>query len=115
MQSRFPEALYLAGLFHDIAKGRGGDHSKLGMADAREFCQTHGLPPEDIDLVEWLVGEHLTMSAVAQKEDIYEKVSLNYYCVLREKGPLKELCLYTALKAHLNVAEMGELGVGIGL
>mgnify|MGYP002128013293 FL=1 len=67
-----PEALYLAGLFHDIAKGRGGDHSKLGMADAREFCQTHGLPPEDIDLVEWLVGEHLTMSAVAQKEDIYD-------------------------------------------
>jgi len=50
-----------------------------------------------------------------QKEDIYEKVSLNYYCVLREKGPLKELCLYTALKAHLNVAEMGEMGIGIGL
>jgi hypothetical protein len=50
-----------------------------------------------------------------QKEDVYEKVSLNYYCVLREKGPLKELCLYTALKAHLNVAEMGEMGIGIGL
>ncbi len=61
--------LYLAALFHDIAKGRGGDHSRLGMEDAREFCTQHALPPEDVELVVWLVGQHLTMSQFAQKED----------------------------------------------
>ncbi|MBS1188713.1 MAG: Protein-P-II uridylyltransferase [Rhodocyclaceae bacterium] len=62
--------LYVAALFHDIAKGRGGDHSELGMADAREFCESHGLAEEDAELVIWLVGNHLVMSQVAQKEDI---------------------------------------------
>ncbi|CAM5277732.1 [protein-PII] uridylyltransferase [Thauera sp. WB-2] len=61
--------LYIAALFHDIAKGRGGDHSTLGMADAREFCTQHELPTEDTELVVWLVEHHLTMSRVAQKED----------------------------------------------
>ena len=61
--------LYVAALFHDIAKGRGGDHSKLGMADAREFCVQHRLTEEDTKLVVWLVEHHLTMSHVAQKED----------------------------------------------
>ncbi|MFN3397795.1 MAG: [protein-PII] uridylyltransferase [Sulfurimicrobium sp.] len=65
-----PEVLYLAGLFHDIAKGRGGDHSRLGKADARRFCRLHGLSREDTEMVGWLVESHLTMSAVAQKEDI---------------------------------------------
>jgi [protein-PII] uridylyltransferase len=64
------EVLYLAGLFHDIAKGRGGDHSQLGARDARRFCRSHGLPAEDAELVAWLVGRHLYMSAVAQKQDI---------------------------------------------
>jgi len=64
------EVLYLAGLFHDIAKGRGGDHSSLGARDARRFCTQHALSAEDAELVGWLVDEHLTMSMTAQKQDI---------------------------------------------
>ncbi|WP_186145786.1 [protein-PII] uridylyltransferase [Burkholderia gladioli] len=65
-----PWVLYVAALFHDIAKGRGGDHSKLGMADARRFCREHGITGDDAALVVWLVEHHLTMSQVAQKQDI---------------------------------------------
>jgi [protein-PII] uridylyltransferase len=65
-----PEVLYIAGLFHDIAKGRGGDHSQLGKRDARKFCMQHKLSPDDTDLVEWLVEHHLTLSATAQKQDL---------------------------------------------
>ncbi|WP_133648484.1 [protein-PII] uridylyltransferase [Paraburkholderia flava] len=64
-----PWVLYVAALFHDIAKGRGGDHSKLGMADARRFCREHDINAEDSALVVWLVEHHLTMSQVAQKQD----------------------------------------------
>jgi len=64
------EVLYLAGLFHDIAKGRGGDHSTLGARDARRFCREHGLSHEDADLVAWLVADHLVMSSTAQKQDL---------------------------------------------
>ncbi len=65
-----PWILYTAALFHDIAKGRGGDHSKLGMAEVRTFCREHRVAHEDADLIAFLVGEHLTMSHVAQKEDL---------------------------------------------
>jgi [protein-PII] uridylyltransferase len=67
-----PWLLYIAALFHDIAKGRGGDHSKLGKVDAGRFCRAHGLAAEDVSLVRFLVERHLTMSSVAQKQDLSE-------------------------------------------
>jgi [protein-PII] uridylyltransferase len=65
-----PWLLYVAALFHDIAKGRGGDHSVLGAADARRFCREHGVSKDDAALIEFLVLHHLTMSRIAQKEDL---------------------------------------------
>ena len=65
-----PWILYIAALFHDIAKGRGGDHSDLGARDVRMFCRQHGIAREDTRLIEFLVAEHLTMSRMAQKEDL---------------------------------------------
>lgn len=65
-----PWIFYIAAMFHDIAKGRGGDHSELGARDVRTFCRQHGIAREDTRLIEFLVAEHLTMSRIAQKEDL---------------------------------------------
>lgn len=90
-----PELLYIAGLFHDIAKGRGGDHSELGKDDAYQFCIDHGLSTYDANLVSWLIQSHLLMSHVAQHKDIDDpdvireftrqvsnKIRLNYLYLL---------------------------------
>ncbi len=65
-----PWILYIAALFHDIAKGRGGDHSELGIAEAHLFCKQHGVAIDDANLIAFLVKEHLTMSQIAQKQDL---------------------------------------------
>ncbi len=68
-----PEVLYIAGLFHDIAKGRGGDHAQKGRADAERFCKQHDLAREDRKLVVWLVQHHLDLSATAQMQDLSDQ------------------------------------------
>ncbi len=65
-----PWILFVAALFHDVAKGRGGDHSLLGAAEARRFCRDHGIARDDAALIEFLVRNHLSMSHIAQKEDL---------------------------------------------
>jgi [protein-PII] uridylyltransferase len=65
-----PWILFAGALFHDIAKGRGGDHSQLGRGEVRKFCRDHSIDKADAQLIEFLVGEHLTMSHIAQKQDL---------------------------------------------
>jgi len=76
------ELLYLAGLFHDVGKGKGGDHSELGASEAYAFCQHHRLGKWDCELVSWLVKNHLLMSMTAQKKDVSDPLVIQDFAKL---------------------------------
>jgi len=86
------ELLYIAGLFHDLGKGRGGDHSELGAEDAYHFCLHHRLPKWDSKLVAWLVKHHLLMSMTCQKKDISDpEVIHEFACIVGDQTRLDYL------------------------
>jgi len=91
-----PWVLYIAALFHDVAKGRGGDHSELGAAEVRRFCREHGVAREDAALAEFLVRHHLTMSRIAQKEDLADAEVIESFAKrVRDERTLTALYLLT--------------------
>ena len=96
-----PWILYVAALFHDVAKGRGGDHSDLGAVEVRRFCRDHGIEREDSQLIEFLVQHHLTMSRVAQKEDLSDPDVINQFASL-VKTPRVLTALYLLTVADIR-------------
>ena len=95
------EILYIAGLFHDIGKGRGGDHSSLGAEDAKHFCMQHKLNADDTSLVVWLVENHLLMSSVAQRKDLYDpEIIYDFASIVKSEMRLNYL--YALTVADIN-------------
>ncbi|ALH96304.1 [protein-PII] uridylyltransferase [Acinetobacter equi] len=95
------DIVYLAAIFHDIAKGRGGDHSELGASDAIEFCRLHGFTERECNLVAWLVKNHLQMSVTAQKKDISDPDVVKEFA--EKMGDMEHLdYLYTLTVADIN-------------
>ena len=96
-----PWLLYVAALFHDIAKGRRGDHSELGASDVRRFCRDSGIEGEDAQLIEFLVRHHLTMSRIAQKEDLSDAEVITDFARLVET-PRRLVALYLLTVADIR-------------
>lgn len=95
------DIVLLAALFHDIAKGRGGDHSELGATDAIEFCRAHGFTDRECNLVAWLIQNHLVMSMTAQKKDISDPDIVKEFA--EKLGDMEHLdYLYTLTVADIN-------------
>ncbi|MGB0955768.1 MAG: [protein-PII] uridylyltransferase [Panacagrimonas sp.] len=95
-QQERPLVLFVAGLYHDMAKGRGGDHSELGADEARQFCLDHGLSHADAELAAWLVRSHLLMSLTAQRADISDpEVVQEFVRKVKTKHRLDHLFLLT--------------------
>jgi len=88
-QIRKKHLLYLSALFHDIGKGQGGDHSKIGAIDALAFCQMHRLNDDDAEVVSWLVKQHLLMSRTAQRMDITDPEVINHFA--QQMGTIERL------------------------
>ena len=95
------ELLYIAALYHDIAKGRGGDHSELGAIDAEAFCKNHNINRHDTDLVLWLVKHHLKLSITAQRQDLSDSAILHKFAAF--VGSIERLnYLYCLTVADIN-------------
>ncbi|KAK0362317.1 hypothetical protein LTR94_019945 [Friedmanniomyces endolithicus] len=95
------DIVYLAAIFHDIAKGRGGDHSELGASDAIEFCRSHGFTERECNLVAWLIQNHLLMSVTSQKKDISDPDVVKAFA--EKMGDMEHLdYLYTLTVSDIN-------------
>jgi [protein-PII] uridylyltransferase len=95
------DIVYMAAIFHDIAKGRGGDHSELGALDAIEFCRAHGFTERECKLVAWLINNHLLMSLTAQKKDISDPDEIREFA--EKVGDMEHLdYLYALTVADIN-------------